>query len=58
MMYPLFRPLLFRLDAETAHGLTLFALRVAQGVSPVLWLMERLYAAPSKPVQAFGLEAE
>jgi dihydroorotate dehydrogenase len=29
-MYDLLRPLLFQLDAETAHGLTLYASDVAQ----------------------------
>jgi dihydroorotate dehydrogenase len=54
-MYSLFRPLLFRLDAEIAHALTLSALRGAQTIAPILWVLERLYAARSKPVTAFGL---
>jgi dihydroorotate dehydrogenase len=55
MMYRLFRPLLFRLDAETAHALTLYVLRFTQSVSPALGLLKLMYAARSKPVQAFGL---
>jgi dihydroorotate dehydrogenase len=54
-MYPLLRPLLFRLDPERAHALTLFALRLA-GTAPLLnWTLRKMYAAPEKPVDAFGL---
>jgi dihydroorotate dehydrogenase len=54
-MYPILRSLLFRFDPETAHQLTLYALQVMQSVSPALWLLEQIYKAPVKPVQAFGL---
>lgn len=54
-MYPFFRSLLFRLDPETAHQLTLSALQSAQYFPPALWVLERMYAAPPKPVRAFGL---
>jgi dihydroorotate dehydrogenase len=54
-MYPFFRSLLFRLDPEAAHQLTLNALRAVQALPPALWVLERMYAAPEKPVQAFGL---
>src|SRR5215212_729610 len=54
-MYPLFRSLLFRLDPETAHQLTLQALRFAGNFPPSNWFLTQLYKAPSKPVQAFGL---
>lgn len=50
-----FRPLLFRLDPETAHGLTLNLLRLAGSFSPMRWLLEALFAAPEKPVRVFGL---
>ena len=50
-MYSLLRPLLFRLDAETSHALTLYALRSTQ----YLPFLEQIYKVPSKPVQAFGL---
>lgn len=50
-----FRPLLFRLDPETAHGLTLNLLRLAGSFSLMRWLLEALYAAPEKPVEVFGL---
>lgn len=55
-MYPFFRPLLFRLDPERAHALTLNALRLAGAFPPALRLLEWLYAAPDKPVEAFGLK--
>lgn len=54
-MYRLLRPLLFRLDPETAHLLTLYALRGVQFFPPALWLLETIYKSPSKPVTAFGL---
>ena len=54
-MYRLFRPLLFRLDPETAHQLTLNALRVAGNFPPSKWVLTQLYKTPAKPVQAFGL---
>src|SRR5512142_120726 len=55
-MYPFFRNYLFRLDAEQAHGLTLSALRLAGGFAPARWIMQAMFAAPAKPVHAFGLE--
>lgn len=54
-MYSLLRPLLFRLDTETSHALTLYALRSTQYFPPALWLLTQLYKTESKPVQAFGL---
>ncbi len=54
-MYSLLRPLLFRLDAETAHTLTLHALRFSGAVSPLNWLVTQIFKAPQKPVHAFGL---
>ena len=50
-MYPLFRSLLFRLDPETSHALTLYALRSTQ----YLPFLKQIYKVPSKPVHAFGL---
>ncbi len=55
-MYPFLRNYLFKLDAERAHGLTLSALRLAGGFAPARWIMQAMYAAPSKPVHAFGLD--
>jgi dihydroorotate dehydrogenase len=54
-MYRLFRPLLFRLDPERAHALTLEVLRAAQFFPFTLWLLNFIYKAPQKPVHAFGL---
>jgi dihydroorotate dehydrogenase len=53
-MYPFFRSLLFRLDPETAHQLTLRLIRIV-GKQPIYSILRAMYAAPSKPVQAFGL---
>jgi dihydroorotate dehydrogenase len=54
-MYRLFRPLLFRLDPENAHHLTLQLLRFG-GLPPFNALLRRMYAAPERPVEAFGLK--
>jgi dihydroorotate dehydrogenase, subfamily 2 len=52
-MYPLIRPLLFGLDAETAHGLTLRALDFSHrlGLSPLLG-----GAPPCRPRTVMGLD--
>src|SRR4029079_12024244 len=56
-MYSLVRPLLFRLDAERAHGLTLNLARLAGNIPPTRWLMQRLfnYGDERLKTQAFGL---
>lgn len=54
-MYPVFRSLLFKLDPETAHHLTLQLVRTAGILPPSRRLLEWMFAAPPKPVQAFGL---
>ena len=54
-MYPFFRSLLFRLDPETAHQLTLQLIRLAGNIPLSRWLLTQLYKAPDRPVQAFGL---
>jgi dihydroorotate dehydrogenase len=54
-MYERLRPLLFRLDPERAHSLTLTALRLTQAFPPALWLLQKAFDAPGKPVEAFGL---
>jgi dihydroorotate dehydrogenase len=53
-MYPFFRSLLFRLDPETAHQLTLQLMRIG-GVEPIHSIMRSMFSVPSKPVNAFGL---
>ncbi|HEX7975794.1 MAG TPA: quinone-dependent dihydroorotate dehydrogenase [Anaerolineales bacterium] len=54
-MYRSIRPLLFRLDPEQAHGLTLGLIRLAGALPPVRAFLRRWFAAPQQPVQAFGL---
>lgn len=54
-MYKLLRPLLFRLEPETAHQLTLQAVRFAGRFPPSHRLLTQLYQVPDRPVQAFGL---
>lgn len=54
-MYKSIRSILFRLQPETAHQLTLQLIRRAGNVPISRWLLSQLYKAPSKPVQAFGL---
>lgn len=50
MLYSLLRPLLFRLDAETAHELTLDALRLVQRIG-----LPFARATSGTPVDAMGL---
>ncbi|MEZ0397321.1 MAG: quinone-dependent dihydroorotate dehydrogenase [Anaerolineales bacterium] len=54
-MYKFFRPLLFALDPETAHGLTLSLLRLTGLFPPTRFLLQTLFAAPEKPLEVFGL---
>ncbi len=54
-MYKSIRSLLFRLDPELAHSLTLDALSFAGNFPPARILLELIYKTPSKPVEAFGL---
>jgi dihydroorotate dehydrogenase len=54
-MYKFFRSLLFRLDPETAHQLTLQTIRLAGDFPLSNWLLRQIFRAPSKPVHAFGL---
>jgi dihydroorotate dehydrogenase len=53
-MYKFFRALLFRLEPETAHQLTLQLIRIG-GFEPFHSLLRTFYLAPPKPVHAFGL---
>lgn len=57
MLYELIRPLLFRLDPETAHTLTLNTLAAAYRVPGVATLNRLLHAArlPDLPVECMGL---
>lgn len=51
-MYDLIRPLLFALDAETAHGLTLYAADVAQRSGFSRWIAQ---PPADLPVEVFGI---
>ena len=53
-MYKILRHLLFRLDPEIAHQLTLQLIRLG-GLEPFHSILRAIYSAPSKPVKAFGL---
>ncbi len=53
-MYSTLRPLLFSLEAETAHHLTLYALGVAQRSNLMRWVAES--PPPDLPVRAFGID--
>src|SRR4029434_4973914 len=50
----LVRPLLFSLEAETAHHFTIASLRTASHFDPALRALKR-FASPSKPKTLFGL---
>jgi dihydroorotate dehydrogenase len=53
MLYPFLRPLLFALDAETAHDLTLAGLDAAASIGVAQLAAPRL---PPSPVQVMGLK--
>ena len=55
MTYRLLRSLLFQLEPEAAHQLTLSALRAAGKIPPSKWFLNQLYKTSNKPVHAFGL---
>lgn len=53
--YPWVRSLLFRLDPEHAHALTLSLLRLSGSLPPVAAVLRVIFGAPAVPVEAFGL---
>jgi dihydroorotate dehydrogenase len=53
-VYKFFRSLLFKLDPETAHHLTLQLMRIGR-IQPINAILRTLYSAPKKPVEAFGI---
>jgi dihydroorotate dehydrogenase len=55
-MYKSFRSVLFRLDPETAHQLTLQLVRFAGNFTLSKRLLAQMYKVRSKPVEAFGLK--
>jgi dihydroorotate dehydrogenase len=54
-MYAALRPLLFRMDPEDAHALTLRLMRLVGRLPPLGALLRRWFSAPGKQVQVFGL---
>ncbi|MDX9990564.1 MAG: quinone-dependent dihydroorotate dehydrogenase [Anaerolineales bacterium] len=54
-MYRLLRPLLFKLDPELAHALTLNLVRLAGRIPLSRGMLASIFMPPEKPVQAFGL---
>ncbi len=54
--YQPFRSLLFKLEPELAHNLTLQLVRLAGILPPTRWLLDALFSAPQKPVEVFGLK--
>ncbi len=56
-MYRLIRPLLFQLDAEQAHGLTLKLLQVAGGFALSRFVLQQIFAVPDArlAVEVFGV---
>ncbi len=55
-MYALFRSLLFRLDPEKAHAMTLQLIRLSGQIPPVGGLLRFRFAAPPCPLHLFGLD--
>lgn len=55
-MYQLLRPLLFRLEPESAHQLSLRFLQLTGNFTPSNLLLKQIYKTKSKPVEAFGLK--
>ena len=52
-MYPFFRNLLFQLDAETAHVVSMASLRLAEKSGVLRWLMPE--PLTGTPVEVMGL---
>lgn len=54
-MYPRFRSMLFHLNPERAHALTLSLMRLASALPPVRGLLRAWFRSPERPLDAFGL---
>ncbi len=54
-MYKSIRPLLFSIDPERAHQLTLDGIENSRIIFGAHWLLRQIFNAPPKPVEAFGL---
>ena len=55
-MYRVVRSLLFRLNPEIAHSYTLRAVQLAGSSLSTRFLLQKIYQAPVRPVQVFGLK--
>ncbi len=55
-MYRFIRPVLFRMQPERAHTITLGVLQLTGAFPPALAVARRLFAGPQVPVRAFGLD--
>jgi dihydroorotate dehydrogenase len=53
--YKTIRPILFHIDPERIHGLTLSLLRLAERLPPVRVFFRSWLAAPARPVNVMGL---
>jgi dihydroorotate dehydrogenase len=54
-MYPAFRSVLFRIDPEKAHAMSVNLMRMAGSLTPVRLLLRKWFTAPQKNISAFGL---
>jgi dihydroorotate dehydrogenase len=54
-IYPIFRAILFKLNPEHAHKLTLSVMRLAGDIQPINAILRTVYSAPAHPIQTFGL---
>ena len=54
-MYRYIRPLLFKLDPEVAHSLTIQLLRLVAAIPGIRQAAKALFCGPRKPVEAFSL---
>jgi dihydroorotate dehydrogenase len=55
-MYPAFRSVLFRIDPEKAHRISVNLIRMAGSLPPFRLLLRKWFAAPQVRVRAFGLD--
>lgn len=55
MYKAIFRPILFKLNPETAHGLIFKTLKIGQSIPGGLALTKLFCKTPQKPVEVFGL---
>jgi dihydroorotate dehydrogenase len=53
--YQFFRPLLFRLNPENVHKLSIYLMYMAGEIRPINGWIGRIFAVPFLPVQEFGL---